>query len=242
MGLLTRLIGEIGGANLIVELQRVVARIAGVERSAIFVYDPDLKPRYIFGAEKCGRLIDAKEGVPYFKRFYRMDPLRGELKKKSAEYFYNIDSSELPSSDYRDAYSKTGLTQRLSQIGRVHDTHAYAFQMYKSAPFKSAEIENIAKITPALAVIARRHCELAVSPAVKSVDECWNLLRAGPTRLAPQELAVCARILAGITLRDIADDLNVRESTVISYRKRAYARLGVSNQKELHRLCFAPWR
>jgi DNA-binding CsgD family transcriptional regulator len=54
--------------------------------------------------------------------------------------------------------------------------------------------------------------------------------------LTPRELDVCARALIGMTAEGIALDLNIKKSSVSTYRKRAYARLGISSQNQLYRL------
>jgi DNA-binding CsgD family transcriptional regulator len=54
--------------------------------------------------------------------------------------------------------------------------------------------------------------------------------------LTPRELDVCARTLIGLTAEGIALDLNIKKSSVFTYRKRAYARLGISSQNQLFRL------
>jgi len=58
-------------------------------------------------------------------------------------------------------------------------------------------------------------------------------------RLTRRELDVLARILSGLTSEGIALDLRVSVNTVLTYRKRAYGRLGVSSQAELFALCLA---
>lgn len=54
--------------------------------------------------------------------------------------------------------------------------------------------------------------------------------------LTVRELDVCARSLLGMTAEGTALELGVKQSSVVTYRKRAYARLGISSQSELFRL------
>jgi DNA-binding CsgD family transcriptional regulator len=44
-------------------------------------------------------------------------------------------------------------------------------------------------------------------------------------------------VLAGMTSEGIALDLGIALSSVLTYRKRGYARLGVTSQAELFALC-----
>ena len=48
-----------------------------------------------------------------------------------------------------------------------------------------------------------------------------------------REFEVCVRILYGMSTCGIALDLGVGEETVMTYKKRAYARLGLASQREL---------
>ena len=47
------------------------------------------------------------------------------------------------------------------------------------------------------------------------------------------ERAVCARTLAGRTAREIGAELGLGVGTVLTYRQRAYQKLGVSRSNEL---------
>ena len=54
--------------------------------------------------------------------------------------------------------------------------------------------------------------------------------------LTGREIDVCTRALAGMTAEGIALELEIKKSSVVTYRKRAYERLGISSQHELFRL------
>ena len=51
--------------------------------------------------------------------------------------------------------------------------------------------------------------------------------------LTPRERAVCARSMAGHPARAIAEDLRIAQSSVLTYRQRAYLKLGVSRSADL---------
>ncbi len=52
-------------------------------------------------------------------------------------------------------------------------------------------------------------------------------------RLPRREAQVCARVLYGMTSAGISIDLAIGEESAMTYRKRAYARLGIASQREL---------
>lgn len=57
--------------------------------------------------------------------------------------------------------------------------------------------------------------------------------------LTNRELDVCSRAVFGMTAEGTALDLNVKMTSVHTYRKRAYARMGISSHYELFRLLVA---
>lgn len=75
--------------------------------------------------------------------------------------------------------------------------------------------------------------ELPADLALQLFRRRLAALERGMTR---RELDVCARTLIGLTAEGIALDLNIKKTSVFTYRKRAYARLGISSQTQLFRL------
>lgn len=57
-------------------------------------------------------------------------------------------------------------------------------------------------------------------------------------RLTPREIEVCSAILLGKSVEAIGLDMGIAMSSVTTYRKRAYRRLGISSQSQLFALCF----
>jgi len=55
--------------------------------------------------------------------------------------------------------------------------------------------------------------------------------------LTSRELEVCSRILLGLSAHAIAEELAIAVSSVVTYRRRAYDKLGISCQQELFRFC-----
>ncbi len=55
--------------------------------------------------------------------------------------------------------------------------------------------------------------------------------------LSERERAVCLAMLAGRKAEAIAADLGIATSSVVTYRKRAYQKLGISSRGELFGLC-----
>jgi DNA-binding CsgD family transcriptional regulator len=58
--------------------------------------------------------------------------------------------------------------------------------------------------------------------------------------LSKRELDVLRCVLEGLTAVEIAEIMGVQPSSVTTYQKRAYKRLGISSQRQLFALCMAP--
>jgi DNA-binding CsgD family transcriptional regulator len=65
---------------------------------------------------------------------------------------------------------------------------------------------------------------------LRSFRQRLDMLNSG---LTERELDVCARVIIGMTTEAIALELDLRAPTVATYRKRAYARLGISSHYEM---------
>jgi DNA-binding CsgD family transcriptional regulator len=58
-------------------------------------------------------------------------------------------------------------------------------------------------------------------------------LRSRHPRMTVRELEVAARVKTGMSARQIAVELGIAETTVITHRNSAYVRMGVANLREL---------
>ncbi|MWB78183.1 hypothetical protein GLS40_09120 [Pseudooceanicola sp. 216_PA32_1] len=96
------------------------------------------------------------------------------------------------------------------------------------------ELERVAAL---LLTIISRHTELFeqksdLTPALASremIEDCVVNM----SKLSRREREVCSRILHGLSSCAIADDLGIGKESVMTYRKRAYSRLGIASQREL---------
>src|SRR5262249_55197346 len=79
-----------------------------------------------------------------------------------------------------------------------------------------------------------------LAPALSSLPAISQCLHdAG--ELSQRETDVCARILYGLSYYGIALDLGIGKESVMTYRKRAYKRLGIGSQRELLIWYLARW-
>jgi DNA-binding NarL/FixJ family response regulator len=147
-------------------------------------------------------------------------------------------ASEIDHANYRThCYTSAGLEDRISlseaRNGRTLRVNLYR---YRGKAFCSEDAARIFDSAKLLLALIRRHDQEASAPALDSSDHCRMRLAAIAPSLPARELDVCTSIVNGVTSEGIALALNVSINTVFTYRKRAYARLGISSQNELVRL------
>jgi DNA-binding CsgD family transcriptional regulator len=105
------------------------------------------------------------------------------------------------------------------------------------APFAPDELEIIRNASDVLVAMIEQHLALADDEASCDLDAVQRLIgeiarERGPL-LSAREADTCARIVAGYSTEGIGLDLGVSSHSVISYRRRAFDKLGIATQKEL---------
>jgi LuxR family transcriptional regulator, activator of tox operons len=130
----------------------------------------------------------------------------------------------------RDCYSAADLVDRFS-IVRHHGDETIRLNLYRSAQrgrFVAADIM--------FALLAKHDAHrVAADPSCEG-DVLARRLRQIMPQLPRRELDVCAGIMQGKNSEAIALALGISVNTVLTYRKRAYARLGITSHNELMRL------
>lgn len=161
----------------------------------------------------------------------------------STPHLCHLDAQEAPAEHRAKVYDAHGMAERLS-LAQEADGGMLAINFYRHAhqsAFGPAAIERLSLLAPALVAIVRKHLALTHEPAesqaqavaaVPAADLDARLRRLCPA-LTARELAVCVRLLRGLTLEGIAADLELALPTVKTYRQRAFARLGIHFRNEL---------
>lgn len=156
-----------------------------------------------------------------------------------------LSSDEISDSKYRrDCYGVLGAAQKIS-LFRQFDTYAIVLSFYISkgaCALGDNALERLATAAFFLTASVAKHQHLSGDKSAKgewraghdALAERLTFLGRG---LTARELQVCSRILSGATTEAIGLDLGLSASSVVTFRRRAYARLSISSQNELFRLC-----
>ena len=86
------------------------------------------------------------------------------------------------------------------------------------------------------ALLAKHDTQRLAIDRSSDADVFTRRLRQIMPQLARRELDVCVGIMRGKSSEAIALALGISVNTVLTYRKRAYTRLGITSHNELMRL------
>jgi len=115
------------------------------------------------------------------------------------------------------------------------------YRLSGSACFSKDEIARLRMIRPLLVSLVDSHlCQSSGGRLTRRLDSeslVQHLAEDMKTRLTNREASVIASIVCGLSTDAIARQLAVKATTVVTFRKRAYAKLGVNSRSELFVLC-----
>lgn len=173
----------------------------------------------------------------YCNQYFRQDPvthlfdqMHGNNMQNDRVAALHVMREDIPNHAWkRDIYERENLPDRLSFLFSPGPKCLLAVNLYRSAargPFTHHELEALLPIGSLIAQVFKSlvgsHKALTCGSASVELEKKLEYLAPG---LSPRERAVCARIAEGMSVDGIAVDLNVAPSTVMTLRKRAYAKL-----------------
>jgi DNA-binding CsgD family transcriptional regulator len=191
------------------------------------------------------RNVTAECFAIYRRRYWRSDQatriaqhLRRETQACAPITALHFQPGDIPVAAWRnEIYEREHLADRLSFLYSPLPHTAFAINLYRDETlgrFQSAEIERLLAVAPLLKQVHQGALRLGDaapdhrrSTAVR-IARAQAALQAQAPALSPRELQVCARIACGISADGIAAELDVAPSTVLTLRKRAYAKLAES--------------
>lgn len=185
----------------------------------------------------------------YVRHHWTCDPVQRALASRNIMtaaqqecVVFDIDATDVEHTSYRDeCYSSVNLNHRLS-IANVRDGQTMRLNFYRryGRDFSQDEVRRVMDIANLLVAMVWRHDEDSSAQDTANLEASFlqRLARIEPA-LTVRERQVCALVALGLTSEGIALRLGVGLNTVLTYRKRAYARLSISSQNELMRRLMA---
>lgn len=246
-----RLIREIGNPDR-AALARAMLDIASpflpLQHVTVLAYESDRHPRLLSAAGSAeqagnGDWDTFRMASAYIRDHFRHDPLLAltrtvaPLMAGNKVLMHRERADDVLDPAYRAAcFDQRDIVDRLSALVQVGKgqwvvTHLYRHRL--QGPFSSADVETACALASLLTSCALRHYKADID----GESGYRGAVTDGISNLCPsltvREREVLLRILDGLTTERIAADLNIRPTTVITYRTRAYDKLGVSSRREL---------
>lgn len=238
IGPLSALIDQIGTSDFDIGLLHYVNLVScePISEVAGYVVDKDGTPE---AAGWCGVRGDISARVAaYTSDLYKADPVLSNMPTQSAGDSFLvrcITRQDDLAQSYRDMFFEApGHQAEIAVLKRDRDGWKLAKLFLEDAVCDPATILQIGKVGALIYAIGKRHAlyadnSLRGEARPQAEERVQQLLGRRFPQLTPRENEVCALSILGKTTQSIADQLSISPTTVITYRQRAYDRLGVSN-------------
>jgi DNA-binding CsgD family transcriptional regulator len=166
----------------------------------------------------------------YLREAWRDDPCRGVL-GGSSDSVTRLSPRSLRQRAYRRFfYDGLDIGDRLA-LSTMAGTGRYHINLYRRGePFAEAARGWLGDQAPILGVLVDRHYALRRADPFAIARETMAL-----RGLSPREIDICLMILDDVPELYIADQLDLSLHTVVTYRRRAYLKLGVASRAALRR-------
>lgn len=238
---LGEMIGAFGTTGYGQACLRVFEQMLDVEHWALFRYRGHESMNCIATASRV-HAIAAKENVDRFvETLHNFDPsiIAVRQRRQNDACLTKIEIDDIRDDQYRHCFELTRVQERLSYISRC-GADSYQVSIYRGPRRHSYSSSEMKRFTPFARFIlstASKHEKLlsgtsAAQPPL-DIENIEQLLMCLPGSLSRREREVCSRAAVGKTIEGTALDLDIGMTSVITYRQRAYKKLGISRQNEL---------
>jgi len=238
-GLACQLIGAIGRDDFGPRLLRLLQEPLQADLISSLVF-ADCGPVLLGHDTLAERRAEARAVRGYLSGCFREDPntkvLSDDLKPGTSMAVY-MNKADVRTLSYRRlCYDEPHIADRLSLLHKTRLGEGMALNLYRcetSGPFQAEHFDAFTELAPLLQSASLRHYELMAARLPATFDRALLQLTERFPTLTRREAQCAAGVISGLTADEIALKLGIKATSVITHRKRAYDRLGVSGQREL---------
>ncbi|HEY8352739.1 MAG TPA: helix-turn-helix transcriptional regulator [Sphingomonadales bacterium] len=256
---LTAVAGSLGAPEFGDRLLAFLNRVVPVDHCAVFTFSPDGRAGHLFTESRLPPATVEEMTRDYVGKYFASDPNFSAV--EAATRGAAAPRDPIPQApdrafdaEYRNRFfERTGLVDKVSTVADAPGGVVYCnfYRMGDHGSFSPEDWARLKALLPLATNLVAAHYRLRAASAggVQNRDPretAQSLIHSVISRAAPpfdrltlRERAVCARVLLGYSTEAIALDLQIGAASVATYRKRAYAKLGIASQNELFSLCLA---
>jgi DNA-binding CsgD family transcriptional regulator len=235
-------VGSTGTASITSAFFEIVSAVAPICELTGLVWPAAGNPRVIVHAATATG--GSERAYRYASRYFTFDPAYRMIRNTAHTEWINLRVRPGNISNYQylnDCYLRPAVVEKLT-LARWAENGWFALNLYRDSRwgcFSNEEQERIAVLSHLLLPLLRKHYELtAESPKLGTnrrarIEVLTQKMTSLNAKLTARECAVCARTAAGLTAKTTAQELGIKVSSVLTYRRRAYERLSISSGYEL---------
>lgn len=216
--------------NLFAErLLEIAHSVSGIEELFAYQVGRDTAPRVLASTSGLSEVEERAEA--YARRFHRSDPAANAWRKArpNSGFVCRVPAASITLGAYRKlCFERPQFVEKICFGWRKPD-HAIVVTFYQGASETEPDMAQLGALAQ-LAITGLTRLSQSPPPLLEEVSK--RLSHAHPI-LTPREREVCARTLTGATARQISADLHLSVGTVLTYRQRAYQKLGMHRSSDL---------
>ena len=233
----TSLISALGSKDFAAQLMTTLSVKLRASHATIFALRSNGRVQAISTASAIGE-VAALTAIEYVREgFDKQDSnMLWLVKRKPAKslqlWLGHQFAEEVANERYRRVcYAEAGIRERLSVLAVFPDGYRVAINLYRNysyPDFGKQDSEWLTEHAHLLSVAVMRHMQVVLSPGF--AESTGSDLM---TTLSGRERQVLSYVMAGMTTKEVATELGISNSTVLTYRYRAFQHLGIRTQREL---------
>ncbi len=235
---LAPLISRIGTPDFGPALMTLLHRFCGADLCSVFTL-AETKPGVLVAESRDpeASAFARVASLRYAQRYWRRDVAALSTLGRAHR---SVQILKRPARGIRDVeyqhecYTEGSVTERLSLYRRGRPSIiANAYRERDSGPFHPAQTQAFADLALCLHAVLERHAQLLESAPPLTDSAALARRLSESAALSPREAQVAALIMAGLDQAEIALRIGLKASSVITYRARAYQKLGVQTRAGL---------
>jgi DNA-binding CsgD family transcriptional regulator len=237
------LVDTVGTAQFDQAMLGIVNDEIGCSHLTAFSHIPGEEPRMLLAIDRDEPAIAGRIADRYLTDYWEIDPIHAILRAEPRVgngAIVRMRCDEIDDPDYRRiCYGNVRLVERVSFVNAWGKglVRLNFYCRHRSGHFAEHHLSALTANARLLTHILLKHDQMRPSRIEETqIDRTRRRLTGLPAGLSPRETSVCAEIVQGRSSGAIALKMGISVNTVLTHRKRAYAKLNISSQNELTKM------